>query len=169
MIDLEQQILITLNSSTINYYKNKGYNIGQYLKKDKQYRLTIPKGTQILVKVKDLPIKSNVFVEVQCDYCGKKYLKRYSDYNKNLKTSFIKKNCCEDCKEIKIIETFNLKYNVDSPMQLQIIKDKFKNTDTKNLGVRFWICPECNIEHDRDENAAINILNQGLKDLGLVS
>lgn len=24
-------------------------------------------------------------------------------------------------------------------------------------------------EHDRDENAAINILNQGLKDLGLVS
>jgi transposase, IS605 OrfB family, central region len=45
----------------------------------------------------------------------------------------------------------------------------YKNTDTKNLGVRFWICPECNIEHDRDENAAINILNQGLKDLGLVS
>jgi putative transposase len=45
----------------------------------------------------------------------------------------------------------------------------YKNTDTKNLGVRFWICPECNTEHDRDENAAINILNQGLKDLGLVS
>lgn len=45
----------------------------------------------------------------------------------------------------------------------------YRNTETKNLGVRFWICPECNTEHDRDENAAINILNQGLKDLGLVS
>jgi len=45
----------------------------------------------------------------------------------------------------------------------------YKNTDTKNLNIRFWICPECNTEHDRDENAAINILNQGLKDLGLVS
>ena len=48
-------------------------------------------------------------------------------------------------------------------------KCSYRNTDTKNLGVRFWICPECNTEHDRDKNAAINILNQGLRDLGLVS
>jgi len=45
----------------------------------------------------------------------------------------------------------------------------YRNNNTKNLGVRYWICPECNTEHDRDKNAAINILNQGLKDLGLVS
>lgn len=43
----------------------------------------------------------------------------------------------------------------------------YKNEDTKNLGVRFWICPQCNTEHDRDKNASINILNQGLKELGL--
>lgn len=43
----------------------------------------------------------------------------------------------------------------------------YKNSDTKNLGVRFWVCPECNTEHDRDKNASINILKQGLKDLGL--
>jgi len=42
----------------------------------------------------------------------------------------------------------------------------YKNKDTKNLGVRFWICPECHTKHDRDINASINILNQGLKDLG---
>ena len=48
-------------------------------------------------------------------------------------------------------------------------KCSYRNTDAKNLGVRFWICPECNTEHDRDKNAAINILNQGLKELGLVS
>ncbi|MCX4378304.1 MAG: IS200/IS605 family element RNA-guided endonuclease TnpB [Lachnospiraceae bacterium] len=41
----------------------------------------------------------------------------------------------------------------------------YKNEETKDLTVRKWTCPQCQTEHDRDINAAINIQNEGLKQI----
>ena len=43
----------------------------------------------------------------------------------------------------------------------------YVNPETKDLKVREWICPQCSTYHDRDLNASINILNEGLKILAL--
>lgn len=59
-------------------------------------------------------------------------------------------------KQISKISTF-----FPSSQTCSICGEKFPFT--KDLGVRDWTCPNCGIKHDRDINAANNILNEGIR------
>jgi putative transposase len=39
----------------------------------------------------------------------------------------------------------------------------YRNKDVKNLVLRVWVCPECNMQHDRDINASINLKNEAIR------
>ena len=42
----------------------------------------------------------------------------------------------------------------------------YKNSELKDLSIREWTCPECETVHDRDVNAAKNVLKRGIFEEG---
>ena len=68
-----------------------------------------------------------------------------------------------------------LEYKLDNRGKILVRIDKFypssqlchvcgyKNPEVKDLKIRKWTCPCCNTYHDRDVNAAKNILNEGIR------
>lgn len=130
------KVLITIGN--IKYYRQLGYEIQTHLDKDKNER--VPKNTYIDVFIKDLPEKSISLVEVRCDYCNKKFNKKYRDYIKQKKHSCTDKDACKNCKSKKMNDNYLQKYGTVSKSELAKICGyktgrnlKYTIDDVKNI------------------------------------
>lgn len=81
-------------SNNIKHYESLGYIIPRI--KNNQYKMVVPRGTKLLVKVEDLIDGSKVLVDAQCDSCGEKSIGiHYGSYMENLRKN--NKYYCNKC------------------------------------------------------------------------
>lgn len=111
---------VKITGHNIKYYKSKGYN-------------DISKEDVITVPVEDLYEHALNVVNVQCDYCGEIFQKRYTDYVASQK-KIISKDACKHCFGKKHKEVMLAKYGVDNPAKLDSVKKKMKETNIKKYG-----------------------------------
>ena len=56
-----------------------------------------------------------------------------------------------------------IKVNRYYPSSQLCNKCGYQNKELKDYSIRNWTCPKCNCNHERDYNAANNILDKGLE------
>lgn len=122
---------LTINSSDIYWYEEKGYDIPRYWSQ-KHKKMLVRRGTKITVKTKDLTIGSHVKVDVACDYCGRVKNITYKDYLKNHDDAL--GDCCVKCRSVKYKETMMEKYGVSNSSQVPEMVEKIKATNRAKYG-----------------------------------
>ena len=119
MLKPNQLIKVRWNGQTKKYWQTKGYTFTKI-------------NDEFEVKVEDLPPKSAMFVEVECDYCGEIFSIRMYSYTSCSKCGKI---ACKHCVGKKAIETNIDKYGVSNVMQVSDIHNRMKETLYANYGV----------------------------------
>lgn len=117
---ISQEVDVRTTGKMIRYYKDKGY--------DAKYN------THLIVKIEDLPNKSNVIVSAICDYCGELYETRYADYYEST-NGFTCKCSCKACAAKKHRDVIVTNYGVDNVSKLGEVKDKKRQTVFEHYGV----------------------------------
>ena len=84
-------------------------------------------------------------------------------FNKSLSDASLSKLCSLIEWKSKIKGKYYYKINTYYPSSQICSHCGYKNNEIKDLSIREYDCPECGVHNDRDINASLNILFEGLK------
>lgn len=144
---LEEEVLVNVSNSSSKYYEQLGYCIPKVTKYN---RTNIKKGTEILVKVTDLPKKSKVIITKICDNCGIELKAHYFAVIKQRKNNNgldICKTCSIRARQVEKAKQNNLELKLPRLAKefVEVLHDDYKNYTpemmniTSNLKV-LWRC-----------------------------
>ena len=112
---ISKNAIVKWNSKSKKHYEELGF-------------IYTKRGDSFTVDIINLTDRCLSLIVIKCDYCGKEYDVPYGDYLRSLRNSHIKKDCCDNCKHLKIFETNQLLYGTKYPIQLEkfysIVADK---------------------------------------------
>lgn len=116
---LTKEIQVKVIGKTLSYFRNLGYKVNV--------------NENILIPIEHLNRKSRIKVEVKCDVCDQKKFLPYQKYTKSL-DNYDYYSCSQKCSVDKCKNTFLSNWGVDSPMKIEQIKQKGKNTKFSKYG-----------------------------------
>lgn len=172
MAILEKEVWAGLGGNNAKYFENLGYDIPRSI--NKYGNLTIPIGTKILVKVKELPKSSNEKLTKICDDCGKHIPRQPYKAIIELREVGNGKDRCRSCGNLykwkiekenvpyqRTLEYFSIKNG------FKYLLDEFSNSNILTPDKIFkasndlylWNCSVCNSEYPASVNNRINNRN----------
>ena len=165
-LKLEQQKLSRMTKGSNNYYKQKKkiaklhlYIANQRLDHAHKLSTKLIRENQI-ISIEDLDIKGMLKKE-------DKTIKTRSAKDNNNARAILDAGWGQFVQLLEYKATWYgrtlVKINRYVPSSQMCSHCKSINPAVKDLSVRNWVCPNCNTTHDRDYNAAVNILQEGLK------
>jgi very-short-patch-repair endonuclease len=118
---LDKTVKVRTIGTVLKHYRSLGYECSH--------------GTEIDVRIEDLPKTSRVPIRAMCDYCKKEYVIPYLLYKSS--TSSLNKYACKNCRGEKEKEIFLQKYGVSNPVKLKEIREKMCHTNLERYGVKY--------------------------------
>ena len=153
-IKRKQRELARREKGSSNYYKTKRMLAILFQKLKNARKYFIHQITKKLVLENDIIVSETLKVKEMLE--EKKISKFLSDASLSKICNLLKSKAEYYGKRYIQIDTYY-------PSSQECSRCGYQNEKVKDLTVRDWICPKCGSYHDRDINASINILFEGIK------